>query len=258
MGIFDKRSSNPVLTFEGIDNKNGYNSFDSVVTSKRTFSKGGVGLKVLVGIGIMVATLFALLSAPQFTLAILENYTIFVIGTSIAIIILVMIGRMKPQYAKIVFFAYSILEGVLIGILTIIFNTMIPGIAFMAFFLTVCDVLFMTILYAMYPSIVTDKFKGVMFSAIGAISIFYLVSFVYSLIAKAPLIEYTSPLSIMISVVVVIIASLTLLLDFDLIEKYRKRGVSKEYEWVAALGLLVTIVWIYLEILRLLSKLRRD
>ncbi len=257
MSLFNRKSSNPVLTFEGVNNDGGYNSYDNVITDKKSFTRVGVASKVLLGILIMVGVMFGLLSVPSVAVTILNNYLMFVIIISIAIMGLILYGRVSPQRAKLVFFGYSILEGVLVGVITIVFNTIYPGIAFMALFLTVCDVLVMTLIYSAYPQIVNDKFKGIMYSLIGAVGLFYLVSFIFNIFAKAPLIEYSSPLSIGISIVVLIIASLSLLLDFDLIENFRKRNVGKEYEWVAALGLLVTIVWIYLEVLRLLSKLSK-
>lgn len=249
MSLFKNQTTNPVFVFDG-------STAESSVVKKK-FSRLGVFIKVMLGISIMTAILFFLLTVPKFTGFLLENFKVIAIVSTIFLIVLIMFGRKSPKNARIAFFGYAIVEGILVSTFTIFFNYVYPGIAFMALFITLCDVLVMSLIYVANPGIVTQKFKSVMYSLIGAISLFYIVSFMYSIFTNQPLIEYNSGLAIAISFVIVIVASLTLLLDFDAIENYRKSEVDKGYEWIAALGLLVTIVWIYLEVLRLLSRLKK-
>lgn len=104
----------------------------------------------------------------------------------------------------------------------------------------------------------TEKFKMGVFAATGAIFLFYLASIVLGLFGvQVPLIHSSGPFGIAFSVFVVIIAALNLILDFEIIESGVNNGVPKYLEWYAAFGLMVTLVWRYLEILRLLAKLNQ-
>ena len=95
-------------------------------------------------------------------------------------------------------------------------------------------------------------------AATGAIAIYYLVSLVLGFFnITAPLIHSSGPMGIIFSLVVVVIAALNLVLDFDFIEKGAEHGAPKHMEWYGAFGLIVTLIWLYMEILRLLAKLRR-
>ena len=103
---------------------------------------------------------------------------------------------------------------------------------------------------------VTQRLRSVIMMATGAIMLTYLVSFVLSFFnIQVPMIHSTGWLGIGFSLVVVVIASLNLLLDFDFFEKGEQAGLPKYMEWFAGMGLMITLVWLYLEILRLLSKI---
>jgi len=105
---------------------------------------------------------------------------------------------------------------------------------------------------------VTDKFRLGVVAATGGIALFYVVSMIMGFfgVRLFPSISGASPLGIGISVVIVIVAALNLVLDFDFIERGAQASAPKYMEWYAAFGLMVTLIWLYLEILRLLSKLR--
>ncbi len=104
---------------------------------------------------------------------------------------------------------------------------------------------------------VTDKLRMGIVAATGAVFVVYMVSLVLRLFgADVPFIHDATPFGILISLVVVVIAAMNLLLDFDFIEQGAAKGAPKYMEWYGAFGLVVTIVWLYLELLRLLSKLR--
>ena len=106
---------------------------------------------------------------------------------------------------------------------------------------------------------VTDRFRRTVIFATLGVMVLYLVSFVISLFGgEVPFINEPSAFGIAFSVFVCGLAAMNLALDFDFIERGAKAGLAKDYEWVAAVGLLVTIVWLYLEILRLLAKLRQN
>ena len=112
-------------------------------------------------------------------------------------------------------------------------------------------------LYATRIIKVTDKLRMGIVAATGAVFVVYLVSLVLRLFgADVPFIHDASPFGILISLVVVVIAAMNLLLDFDFIERGAAKGAPKYMEWYGAFGLVVTLVWLYLELLRLLTKLR--
>jgi uncharacterized YccA/Bax inhibitor family protein len=165
----------------------------------------------------------------------------------------------RPQYAKFLGPVYAIAEGFFVGAISRVFEEQWNGIVVQAAGATIAVFAVMLALYNTKIIKVTDKFRRtVIFATLGIMAL-YLVSFVISLFGgSVPFINDASLLGIGFSVLVCGIAALNLALDFDFIERGAKAGLSKDYEWVAAVGLLVTIVWLYLEILRLLAKLRQN
>ena len=145
------------------------------------------------------------------------------------------------------------------GTITLFFEKDYPGIASNAIFLTI-SVLF-CMLAAFKSGIIraTNKFYAIVGVSTLAICLLYLVDIVLSLfgVAGVSLIQASTPLGIAFSIFVVIIASLNLIIDFDMIQKGVYMRAPKYMEWYGAFALMVTIIWLYLEILRLLSKLRR-
>lgn len=175
-----------------------------------------------------------------------------IVGFAIAITLL-----FKREWSPFLAPVYAIAEGVFLGAVTAFFSRMYPGIAAPAIGLTVCILFFMLALYKTGLVRATQKFKLAVLAATGAIAVVYLFCFVLFLCGVESIAYSATPLGIGFSVVVVIIASLNLVLDFDLIETGEAQGFPKYMEWYCAFALLVTLVWLYLEILRLLSKLRR-
>ena len=115
----------------------------------------------------------------------------------------------------------------------------------------------MLVLYKTRVIKVTERFRAGVLAATLAIAVVYLASFVLGLFGvRVPLLNDASPLGILISLAIVVVAALNLVLDFDLIERGARSGAPAYMEWYAAFGLLVTLVWLYLELLRLLAKLR--
>jgi uncharacterized YccA/Bax inhibitor family protein len=164
----------------------------------------------------------------------------------------------KPHLARFTAPLYAVLEGVFVGIISAIFDFQYSGIVLQAVLLTVGVIAVMLFLYATRIIKVTEKLRMGIVAATGAVCLIYLVSIVANLFgADVPYIHSNGLIGIGFSLLVVGIAAFNLLLDFDLIESGVKQGAPPFMEWYAAFGLMVTIVWLYLEMLRLLAKIRR-
>ncbi len=152
---------------------------------------------------------------------------------------------------------YAVCEGVMLGGISSVFERMYPGIVIQAVLLTFGTLGALLAAYASRLIRVTEKFKLGVFAATGGIAFFYLISMIMGLFGHSMSVIYSSgPAGIIFSVIVVVVAALNLVLDFDFIEQGAQRGAPKYMEWYAAFGLIVTLVWLYMEILRLLSKLQ--
>ena len=172
--------------------------------------------------------------------------------------ILALVTIFKKIWAPFTVPGYALLEGLALGGISRIFELQYPGIASQAIFLTFG--ILAALLFAYKSGIIkpTENFKLGVFAATGGIAIMYLISFVMSFFGSGLSLmnpNNASMMSIGFSMFVVVIASLNLVLDFDFIEEGAERGAPKYMEWYGAFGLLVTLIWLYLEILRLLAKL---
>ncbi|MFT4658444.1 MAG: putative YccA/Bax inhibitor family protein [Candidatus Aldehydirespiratoraceae bacterium] len=169
----------------------------------------------------------------------------------------VILATFKPALAKFLGPVYSIGYGFAVGAISKMYESFQDGIVVQAIGATLSVFIVMLVLYRTRIIKVTDKFRrGVIFATIG-IMVLYGVSFLMSFFgASISFINSPSLFGIGFSVVVCGIAAMNLALDFDRIERGVNAQMPKDYEWVSALGLLVTLVWLYLEMLRLLSKLR--
>jgi uncharacterized YccA/Bax inhibitor family protein len=175
--------------------------------------------------------------------------------------ILAMIISFKANLAPVLSIPYAALEGLAIGSISAMLERRYPGIAIQAVGLTFAVFAVMLVAYKLRIIRATERFRAVVITATLAIGVVYLISMVLGLFhVQAPLMALNSPspLGIIISLVIVGVAALNLILDFDFIESGAAQGAPRYMEWYAAFGLLVTLVWLYMEILRLLSKLRRD
>lgn len=184
---------------------------------------------------------------------------LIVFGALIGAFILAMVSVFKPKLARFTGVLYAVLEGVFLGAISHLYNAQFEGIVAQAILATFGVFLAMLVLYGLRILRATPRFvKGVIGATFG-IMFLYLGSAIFSLFSgNAPsFMTSSSPLSIGISVVIVIVASLNLILDFDFIEKGSARGLPAYMDWYAALGLMLTLVWLYLEMLRLLAKLRQ-
>jgi len=153
---------------------------------------------------------------------------------------------------------YAVLEGLFLGGISRIFESMNPGIVQQAVFLTFGTLGALLLAYRSGLIKATENFKLGVTAATGGIAFVYLVSIVMGFFGiHFSMIHSSGPMGILFSAFVVVIAALNLVMDFDFIEEGAENGAPKYMEWYAAFGLLVTLIWLYLEILRLLAKLRK-
>jgi uncharacterized YccA/Bax inhibitor family protein len=163
----------------------------------------------------------------------------------------------KPNLARFTAPVYALLEGAFLGAISGLYNAAYDGIVVQAVGLTIGVFAVMLFLYGTRIIKVTEKLRMGIVAATGAVLLVYVVNMVLSLFdASVPFLHDTGPIGIGISLVIVGIAAFNLLLDFDFIERGVAAGAPRKMEWYAAFGLLVTIVWLYLELLRLLAKLQ--
>lgn len=175
-------------------------------------------------------------------------------------LIVAIIMAFKPMWASFLAPVYALLEGAFVGGISayysFAFQKVAPGIVMQAVGLTFGAVIAMFVLYRFGIIKATQKFKAIIITATAGIAIFYLIAMALRMFGiDIPFLHEGSAMGILFSVIVVAIAALNLILDFDMIETGVSMGAPKYMEWYGAFGLLVTIVWLYIEILRLLSKL---
>jgi uncharacterized YccA/Bax inhibitor family protein len=203
-----------------------------------------------------------LLSAACFTwTAFYQGKDIFpwIIASAIVGLVLALIICFRPIWSSFLVPLYGIVEGVFVGGISAFYNYAFaekaPGIVMQAVGLTFGVVIAMYLLYRFRIIKATEKFKAVVFTATAGIAVFYLLAMVLRLFGvQMVLIHESTMMGIGFSLIVVAIAALNLILDFDMIENGVAKGAPKYMEWFGAFGLMVTIVWLYIEILRLLSK----
>src|SRR5205807_6744561 len=180
-----------------------------------------------------------------------------VFGGAIGGLIFAMVTIFKKSWAPVTAPIYALLEGLVLGGISVMFHLRYPGIAIQAVSLTFGTLLALLIAYRSGVIRVTDKFRLGVVAATGGIALFYILSMMLGFFGVHFNSIFGSGLiGIGFSVIVVIVAALNLVLDFDSIESGARAGAPKYMEWYAAFGLMVTLIWLYMEILRLLSKLR--
>lgn len=179
--------------------------------------------------------------------------TTLIIGVVIALTL-----AFKPMLAHILAPLYSIIQGFFLGVISMFFEFMYPGIVIQALLITSVIAFIMNFLYRAKIIKVTEKFRSVIIFATFGIFGVYLVSLLLNLFtgSSIPLIHESGLIGIGFSLFVVTIASLNLLIDFDLIERQIKAKMPKRMEWYGGFVIMVTLIWIYIEVLKLLAKLK--
>lgn len=187
-----------------------------------------------------------------------ERFMPFIFPAVIAGFIVAMITVFKPQWAPLTSPIYAALQGLFLGTISSMMEMTYPGIVIQAVALTFGTLFCMLIAYKTKLIRVSEKFRLGVFAATGSIALIYFVSMIMGFFgASIPFIHESGPIGIGFSLFVVVIAALNLVMDFDFIERGAQAGISKHMEWYGAFALIVTLVWLYIEILRLLSKTRR-
>jgi uncharacterized YccA/Bax inhibitor family protein len=220
------------------------------MTINGTVNKTGL-LLILVLVGAMYS--WSHFSGPESAPALYP----LILGGAIGGLVLALVTAFKKTWSPVTAPMYALVEGVFIGALSAIFEVRYPGIVMQAVGLTFGTMAALLLAYRSGLIRATEKFKLGVVAATGGVLLLYLANFVMGLFGHSMgFISGNSGLGIGFSVVVVIIAALNLVLDFDLIESGARSGAPKYMEWYGAFALVVTLVWLYLELLRLLSKLQ--
>ncbi|MDQ6830030.1 MAG: Bax inhibitor-1/YccA family protein [Gemmatimonadota bacterium] len=172
--------------------------------------------------------------------------------------IVAMITVFRPQVSPFTAPVYAVLEGIFLGAISALYQARFHGLPATAVGLTVMVALGMLVAYSVGLLKATETFKRVIVSATIGIGLFYLFSIVLGFFGVHMSVMYdSSPLGIGLSLVITAVAAFNLILDFDMIEQGAKMGAAKYMEWYGGFALLVTLIWLYLEMLRLLSRLQR-
>ena len=240
----DMETNNPVLSGKAFSN---FGSYGRAMTLDGAVFKSG--LLLLIACVVAGVTWVGCQNNPALLMPAM-------LGGSIGGFVVAMVLTFKREWSPALAPAYAVLEGCVLGSISLLFERRFPGIAFNAAVLTLGTLGGMLLLYRLRIVRATEKLRLGVMAALVAIVVLYLVSAVMGMFGKPmAFLHDSSPLSIGISLVIVGVAALCLVLDFGLIEASAEQGAPAYMEWYCAFSLLVTIVWLYLEMLRLLSKL---
>jgi uncharacterized YccA/Bax inhibitor family protein len=232
----------------------GFQDLTSRMTLNGTVNKTGILLVLALAAAGWTWHLFMQATDPSEGIA---NVTPWMIGGLIGGLICALITIFKKEWAPVSAPAYALLEGLALGGISASFELRYPGIAMESVGLTFGTLFVLLLAYRSGLIPVTQKFRLGIVAATGGIAVFYLLELILGVFG----IHFTSingsgPIGIGFSLIVVCVAALNLVLDFDFIEKGVQYGAPKYMEWYGAFGIMVTLVWLYLEMLRLLSKIR--
>lgn len=250
------KTSNPALgenTFRGVGGGYGYGAIDASarMTLSGTVNKTGILLVCAFATAAWTWYRFMETRDPASVGGLL---TIGLIGG----LIMALVTTFKKEWAPVTAPIYALLEGLVLGGISAMFEMRYPGIAIQAVALTFGTLFALLFAYTSRIIRVTQKFALGVVAATGGIMVFYLLQMVLGFFHVPFLsgVNGNGGLGIVFSVIVVAVAALNLVLDFDFIERGVNHGAPKYMEWYGAFGIMVTMVWLYLEILRLLSKMR--
>ena len=243
------RSRNPALSDSTLD-KSAFSDApwwddqdSNMMTMEGTAEKTGI-LLILIATTAIATAMFMPASAP---LVFLGAITGFILA-----LVIIFTGSTNPVLIS----TYAILQGLVLGGITWIYEIYFPGIGILAVVLTLGILGAMLVIYRAGLISWSKNLQIAVYSSLSAIVLIYLVDIIGLFLGfRVPVIHEASPLGILFSLFVVGIASLCLVADFDFIERGVERGAPKQLEWRAAFGLMVTLIWLYLEILELLAKL---
>jgi uncharacterized YccA/Bax inhibitor family protein len=250
------RTANPALSDKTFQSFGGFVGRDTsarpasdVMTIQGTVNKTAILLAILVVAAIVPWRVFFNSGNPA---SVMPMVFFGLIGG----LVLALVAIFKKEWAGTVAPLYAVCEGLVLGGVSAMYELRFPGIVFQAVALTFGVLGVLLVVYKTGAIKATENFKKGVVAATGAVCLVYIATFLLRMFGvDVGFMHSAGPLGIGISMVIVVIAALNLVLDFDFIEEGAKRGAPKYMEWYGAFGLLVTLVWLYLEILRLLSKL---
>ncbi len=244
------KSSNPAL------GKNMFDRFDTAIPAEGRMTINGTINKTVILLVLLMIPAYWLWNV--FSVSGEAAVTPWLYGGLFGGLIFAFITIFKKTWAPFTAPIYALLEGLVIGGLSAIFEARFPGIVFQAVALTFGTLFALLVAYRSGLIKVTQKFRLGVVAATGAIFLVYFVSLIIGFFGvNVPFIYSGGTFGILFSLFVVVIAALNLVLDFDFIEKGAEHGAPKFMEWYGAFGLIITLVWLYIEFLRLLSKIRR-
>ncbi len=241
-----------------------------VETAGRTMSLGGVASVTMLMFGVLlIGGWWGWMQVTERTVEFTDgtvgtmaelNSPGLLIGALVLGLVLALVTIFKPTIARFTALPYSLVQGAMLGMISHLYNAQFEGIVVQAILATFGVFLTMLVLYGLRILRATPKFvKGVVAATFG-ILIMYVLGFAMSFFMSdfTPFWQTSGLLGIGISVVIVIVAALNLILDFDFIERGSKNGLPAYMDWYAAFGLMITLIWLYLEMLRLFAKLRSN
>ncbi len=238
------RSGNPVLKNDKVFSREGSFSSKSAMTINGTVNK-------------TYFLLLLTLATSIWSWSHLELFPLLLIVGSIGGLITAIVTIFKKSWSGYTAPIYALFEGLFLGAISAMMEQTYPGIVIQAVFLTFGTLFCLLTAYKSRLIKVTENFKLGVIAATGAVFLIYILTFILGFFGMSiPYIHGSGLIGIGFSLVVIVIASLNLVLDFDFIESGAKAKAPKYMEWYGAFGLMVTLIWLYLEILRLLSKLR--
>ncbi len=241
------RTANPALndkTFQQV----GTVGYSEAMTIQGTVNKTGMMLLLLIASAAYTWSLYIEGNS--------ESLMMWMLVGMIGGLITAFVTVFKKEWSPVTAPVYAVLQGFALGGISALFEARFEGIVIQAVALTFGTAGSLLVAYKSGVIKATENFKMGVFAAPGAIGLIYLVGIIMRFFGSGiPYIHESGLIGIGFSLVVVTIAALNLVLDFDFIEKGAEQGAPKFMEWYAAFGLMVTLIWLYLEILRLLSKL---
>jgi len=252
MNLNFNRSKNPMFEDEKIKKAIAIGSNDETIKTDTTdlmTVNGAVNKTLMLGLILLIVSFYSY-NNPM---------AIFMPVGALGGAAVFMFTSFKPHLAPVTAPIYAMLKGLFVGTISVTYASMIDGILFQALSLTIGTLLAMLMIYKSGIIKVTKSFRTGVTMAVGAIMIVYLISWIGTFVGfTVPFIHESGMLGIGITVVIIGVAALNLLLDFDNFEKGEEMGAPQNFEWYYAMGLLFTLVWLFVEFLRLISKLQSD
>ncbi len=239
-------SSNPMLNNNVVENV--------ILDSKPMTIQGAIN-KTFILLAIVVAT--GAYSWNLLARGFSDKAYLLMIASAIIGLILAIVTAFKPKISPYSAPLYALCEGLLTGVVSYTYNAAFEGIVVNAIGITLLSLFSMLFLYKTGIIKATEKFRTVIFTSTCAIAIFYLAGFIGALIGHPMTVFNGSTMGIVISIVICAIASLNFILDFDFFERGQNNVLPDYFEWYCGFSLLVTVIWLYIEILRLLAQMQK-